>query len=173
MAPKIEDAPDKWRLKIARSTAGPEWAWIPDNGGYIVHPVPAPPSARLDNNSKINEGGSNQKLILFNLGKAISGAPINTGTNQFPNPPINTGITIKNNINSACAVTNTLYSWLFPNKNWFPGVDNSNLITIDNKVLTTPANVPNNKYKFPMSLWLVENSHRLINSWVCDTFTFE
>lgn len=37
-----------------------------------------------------------QKLILFNRGKAISGAPIIIGTNQFPKPPINIGITIKN-----------------------------------------------------------------------------
>jgi hypothetical protein len=26
IAPKIEEIPDKWRLKIAKSTAGPEWA---------------------------------------------------------------------------------------------------------------------------------------------------
>jgi hypothetical protein len=33
MAPLIEEAPDRWRLKIARSTAGPEWAWILLSGG--------------------------------------------------------------------------------------------------------------------------------------------
>ncbi len=26
IAPLIDDAPDRWRLKIARSTEGPEWA---------------------------------------------------------------------------------------------------------------------------------------------------
>jgi hypothetical protein len=26
MAPKIDEIPDRWRLKIAKSTAGPEWA---------------------------------------------------------------------------------------------------------------------------------------------------
>jgi len=31
--PKIEAAPDKCKLKIARSTAGPEWACILLNGG--------------------------------------------------------------------------------------------------------------------------------------------
>lgn len=36
-----------------------------------------------------------QKLILFNRGKAISGAPIIIGTNQLPKPPIKIGITIK------------------------------------------------------------------------------
>ena len=46
--------------------------------------------------------------MLFNRGNAISGAPIINGTIQFPNPPINTGITIKNIITNACAVTTTL-----------------------------------------------------------------
>ena len=50
---------------------------IPLKGGYTVHPVPAPTSIKLDNNNKINEGGNNQKLILFKRGNAISGAPIN------------------------------------------------------------------------------------------------
>jgi hypothetical protein len=33
--------------------------------------------------------------MLFIRGKAISGAPSIRGTNQFPNPPIMIGITIK------------------------------------------------------------------------------
>ena len=48
-----------------------------------VHPVPAPPSTKLELNNKMKDGGNNQKLILFNLGKAISAAPINNGTIQF------------------------------------------------------------------------------------------
>jgi len=40
--------------------------------------LPIPPLNKLIVN-KINEGGSNQKLMLFNLGNAISGAPIITG----------------------------------------------------------------------------------------------
>jgi len=47
--------------------------------------------------------------MLFNLGNAISGAPIIKGTNQFPKPPIITGITKKKIIVNACAVTITLY----------------------------------------------------------------
>jgi hypothetical protein len=46
-------------------------------------------------------GGNNQNLILFIRGKAISGAPIIIGTNQFPNPPIIIGITIKKIITKA------------------------------------------------------------------------
>ena len=41
-------------------------------------------------------------------GKAISAAPNIKGTNQFPNPPIKIGITIKKIIINACAVTTTL-----------------------------------------------------------------
>ena len=37
----------------------------------------------------------NKLVKLLNLGKAMSGAPIISGTNQFPNPPIITSITRK------------------------------------------------------------------------------
>jgi hypothetical protein len=46
--------------------------------------------------NKYKATGSNQKLILFNRGYAISGAPNKIGTNQLPKPPIKIGITIKN-----------------------------------------------------------------------------
>lgn len=46
--------------------------------------------------------------MLFKRGKAISGAPNIKGTNQFPNPPIMIGITIKKIITKAWAVTMTL-----------------------------------------------------------------
>lgn len=65
------------------------------NGGYTVHPVPAPLSTRDDIRSKNNAGGKSQNLILFSRGKTISGTPSIKGTNQFPKPPIITGITIK------------------------------------------------------------------------------
>jgi len=101
IAPKIEDAPDKCKLNIARSTEPPECAVALDNGGYTVHPVPTPASVNIDANSNKSDGGNNQKLILFILGNAMSGAPIIKGTNQFPKPPISVGITIKNIINIA------------------------------------------------------------------------
>jgi hypothetical protein len=80
IAPKIEEIPDKCRLNIARSTEAPECDWIPAKGGYTVQPVPAPFSTNELTNSNTNDGGNNQKLILFNLGKLISTAPICTGT---------------------------------------------------------------------------------------------
>ena len=65
---------------------------------------------KLEINNKNKAGGSNQNEILFKRGKAISGAPSIIGTNQFPNPPIIIGITIKKIIIKACAVTTTLYN---------------------------------------------------------------
>jgi len=108
IAPKIEATPAKCKLKIAKSTEGPECDCKLDNGGYTVQPVPAPVSTKLDANNKIKDGGINQKLMLFKRGNAISGAPIKIGTNQFPKPPIKIGITTKNTIINACAVTKTL-----------------------------------------------------------------
>jgi len=55
--------------------------------------------------NRVREGGSNQNLMLFIRGNAISGAPIIIGTNQFPNPPIIIGITMKKIITKAWAVT--------------------------------------------------------------------
>lgn len=159
IAPNIDDIPAKCRLNIPKSTAPPEWNSILAIGGYTVHPVPTPPSTKLDVTSNVNAGGNNQKLILFNLGNAISGAPINNGTIQLPNPPIIAGITIKNIIINACAVTITLYNCPFPAKNVCPGNDNSILIITLNAVPTIPLNAPNIIYSVPMSLWFVLYNH--------------
>ena len=97
-APNIEDAPAKCNEKIARSIAIPGEPVDPERGGYIVQPTPTPPSITADNNNNTKLGGNSQKEILFILGKAMSGAPIIIGTNQFPNPPISPGITTKNTI---------------------------------------------------------------------------
>jgi len=109
-APKIEETPAKCNEKIARSTEPPACAKFPDKGGYTVHPVPTPLSTAAEDNKSNKAGGNNQKLILFNRGKAMSGAPNIKGTNQFPNPPIIIGITKKKIITKACAVTITLYN---------------------------------------------------------------
>jgi hypothetical protein len=47
------------------------------------------------------ETGNNQNLKLFKRGNAISAAFIIKGSNQFPNPPIATGITKKKIIKKA------------------------------------------------------------------------
>jgi len=107
-APKMEEAPAKCNLKIDRSTEAPAWATPAAKGGYTVQPVPAPLSTNPPASKRVREGGRSQKLMLFIRGKAISGAPIIIGTNQFPNPPIIMGITIKKIIIKAWAVTITL-----------------------------------------------------------------
>jgi len=107
IAPRIEDIPARCRLKIPKSTAGPEWPSA-DKGGYTVHPVPTPFSINEESNRSASAGGSSQKDRLFKRGKAMSGAPIRTGTSQFPKPPTSTGMTIKKIIIKACAVTSTL-----------------------------------------------------------------
>ena len=66
------------------STLTAECPVIEDKGGYIVHAVPAPPSMRALPHKRKYAGGKSQKLILFNRGKAISGALIKVGINQFP-----------------------------------------------------------------------------------------
>lgn len=163
IAPKIEDAPDKCKLKIAKSTEPPECAVALDSGGYTVQPVPTPASVNIDANNNSNEGGNNQKLMLFILGKAISGAPIIKGTNQLPNPPIKVGITMKKIINIAWPVTITLYRWWLYSKKLPLGCANVIRIYKDKAVPATPEMAPKIKYKVPISLWLVEKSQRVTN----------
>ena len=106
----MDETPAICKLKIAKSTAAPECANTPLKGGYSVQPVPAPHSTqKLKYNNK-KDGGSNQKLKLFNLGNAISGAPNIIGKNIFPAQPINRGITIKKIIIKPCKVTTLLYN---------------------------------------------------------------
>jgi|LQAB01.1.fsa_nt_gi hypothetical protein len=107
-APKIDDTPARCKEKIVKSTDAPAWAIPLANGGYTVHPVPAPLSTILLVRRSVSEGGSSQNLMLFIRGNAISGAPSISGTNQFPKPPIKIGITMKKIMMNACAVTITL-----------------------------------------------------------------
>ena len=58
----------------------------------------------------MNAGTSSQKLMLFSRGNAMSGAPIISGTNQLPKPPISAGITVKKIMISPWAVTIVFHS---------------------------------------------------------------
>lgn len=75
MAPNSEEIPAKCRDKIKKSTPTPGLYCIADNGGYRVHPTPAPLIVNKLNNINIRAAGSSQKLVLFKRGNAISGAP--------------------------------------------------------------------------------------------------
>jgi hypothetical protein len=72
IAPKMEEAPARCNLKIAKSTEILEWKRFPANGGYTVHPVPAPIPAKAEADRSVKEGGSSQNLMLFIRGNAIS-----------------------------------------------------------------------------------------------------
>ena len=98
--------------------------------------------------------------MLFNRGKAISGALINIGTNQLPNPPIIVGMTKKKIITKACEVTTTLYNWSSPNN--LPVIPNSKRIMNLKADPKKADHKPNRKYKVPISLWLVEYIQRIL-----------
>lgn len=144
---------------MAKSTLGPLWLCIPDSGGYKVHPVPAPFSIIFANRNNIRLGGSNQKLMLFSLGKAISGPPTNSGNKKLPKPPIIAGITMKNIIIIACAVIILLYNWLSAIY-CTPGPESSSLISTENAVPSNPANKANIKYRVPISFALLDKNQR-------------
>jgi hypothetical protein len=159
MAPKIEEAPAKCSEKIDKSTEAPEWEILEESGGYTVHPVPAPLSTNPPKRRRDKDGGRSQNLKLFMRGKAMSGAPIIMGINQFPNPPIMIGITIKKIMMNAWAVTITLYVWSLPRRG--PGWASSIRMIILREVPRKADQIPRIRYKVPMSLWLVENIHRI------------
>jgi hypothetical protein len=70
--------------------------------------TPSPAPTKVEPTSNKSEGIRSQKLTLFMRGKAMSGAPIISGTNQLPNPPKVDGITTKNTMIRPCAVIMTL-----------------------------------------------------------------
>ena len=70
--------------------------------------MPAPASTVDEASRRRKEGGRSQQLMFFMRGNAMSGAPIISGTSQFPKPPIMMGITIKKIMTKAWAVTITL-----------------------------------------------------------------
>src|SRR3954467_11042559 len=112
MAPRIEEAPARCSDRMAKSTAGPGWPEV-DSGAYIVQPAPTPlapgsPSKKVELKSSANDAGNSQNETLFMRGNAMSGAPIISGTNQLPKPPIIAGITMKKIMIRPCEVTNTL-----------------------------------------------------------------
>lgn len=75
---------------------------------------------------------------------------------QFPNPPINAGITRKKIIRNAWAVMIVLNAW-FPRRD--PGVPSSVRMRRLIDVPAIPAQMAIIKYKVPISLWLVDVSH--------------
>ena len=101
IAPSIDDAPSKWSENI---TKGIEFPPCKDSGGYNVQPAAGPPlSKNKVLNSIVKANGKIQKLQLFNLGSAISGAPIIIGNCQLAKPT-KAGMTAPKIIINACIV---------------------------------------------------------------------
>ena len=94
--------------------------------------------------------------MLFMRGKAMSGAPIISGTNQLPKPPISAGMMKKNTMIRPCAVTSTLNIWWSSPSTWDPGAISSRRKMIEKIIPITPAMNAEVRYSVPMSLWLVE-----------------
>ena len=63
------------------------------------------PGMNSEVSSSAKDAGSSQNEMLFMRGKAMSGAPIISGTIQLPKPPIIDGMTMKNTMMRPCAVT--------------------------------------------------------------------
>ena len=101
-------------------------------------------------------GTSSQKLMLFMRGKAMSGAPIISGTIQLPNPPIIAGMTMKKIMMRPWAVISTLNMWWSPPSTCSPGLASSMRKTIDIAPPISPPITAKTRYIVPMSLWLVE-----------------
>ncbi len=72
--------------------------------------VPGSPPTNSEVISSAKEAGSSQNEMLFMRGNAMSGAPIISGTNQLPKPPIMAGMTMKKIMIRPCAVVKTLNS---------------------------------------------------------------
>jgi hypothetical protein len=88
-------------------------------------------------------------------GKAMSGAPIISGTIQLPKPPIIAGMTMKKIMIRPCAVVNTL-NMCASGKICMPGSCSSSRMPIDSTPPMMPAMIANTRYIVPMSLWFVE-----------------
>jgi hypothetical protein len=69
---------------------------------------PDGPSTNIDTTNSTKDAASSQKETLLSRGNAMSGAPISSGTNQLPKPPISAGISTKKIITSPCAETTAL-----------------------------------------------------------------
>ena len=102
------------------------------------------------NNKIAKAKGRIQKLQLFKRGSAISGAPIISGTIQFPNPPIMAGITMKKIMISACMVVIWLKKSGFTNCR--PGWKSSARITMAMAPPVKNMVRAKHRYRVPMSL---------------------
>ena len=64
IAPKIDDVPPKCKLKIAKSTEGPECACTLANGGIQSSKAQLQSSTKAELNNNNNAGGNSQNILF-------------------------------------------------------------------------------------------------------------
>ena len=120
MDPMMEEIPIMW---MAKTTNAKLWPPCRLSGGYSVQPAAGPPeSMKRVLASMVNANGRIQKLQLFSLGNAMSGAPIIIGIIQLAKPT-QAGITAPKTMIRACMVVIWLKKSGSTNCN--PGMNNS------------------------------------------------
>ncbi len=132
-----------------------------------------PPGTKSEKHRLQKAGTISQKEMLFMRGKAMSGAPIISGTNQLPKPPIIAGMTMKKTMIRPWAVMNTFHMCKLasklasPPKNsthqpryWMPGSPSSIRMMPEMPPPMIPAMIAKIRYSVPMSLWLVDMNQR-------------
>ncbi len=92
----------------------------------------------------------------------MSGAPIISGMNQLPKPPINAGITAKKIISSPCAVTIVFHSCPVSISVLCGTLSCARMIS-DRIAPVVPPISAKVRYSVPMSLWFVLHSQRTKN----------
>ena len=117
----------------------------------------APPGSQNELTSRTAAGIISQKLKLFMRAKAISAAPICSGTIQFANPT-KAGMIAPNTMIRPCMVVNWLNSSGL--KNCSPGWNNSKRMQRAKTPPIIKLLKANSRYRVPMSLWLVANTQR-------------
>ena len=155
IAPMIDEAPMIWTAKIARSMPGPIWV---ESGAYSVQPAAtAPPGTMNEPINKVAATGSSQKLKLFMRAKAMSAAPICSGTIQFAKPT-KAGMIAPNTITRPCMVVNWLKNsgWISCRPGWNSSARMPSAITPPDRNRMNE----NHRYSEPMSLWLVAYNQR-------------
>ena len=101
------------------STAGPAEPLVERRINRPAGPGagPVPPLTKAEPSSRMKAGHQQPERMLFIRGKAMSGAPIISGTNQLPKPPIIAGMTMKNTMINPWAVIST-FQCAGPRRNW-------------------------------------------------------
>ncbi len=155
MAPMMELAPMMCMARMEVSMDGPICSV---SGAYSVQPAAgAPPGMKNEPTSIRPAGISSQKLKLFMRAKAMSEAPICSGSIQFAKPT-KAGMMAPNTMIRPCMVV----SWLNSSGLTIcsPGWNSSARISSASTPPTISMVNENSRYSVPMSLWLVANIQR-------------